>query len=161
MQMNLFSHGPRRSRRRFLAGCSALTLSAAVIPTSVLALPAGQRKNLLDPIGFNQFATCMGNSFRVWQDGVLAGHLVLVEAQPELPNPRVAPRAPDARNEKFSLIFEGSLDSPLTQNTYVFEHASLGGFLMFIVPVYSPRSPRALYQAIFNRPFAPSIRRER
>ena len=148
MQKNVPSRNPFPSRRQFLAGCSALTLSAAALPAAVLSLPFARGRNALDSICFGQFATHVGTFFQVWLDGARAGEVVLVEAQPQ---PASQPGAPDAGNEKFSLIFEGAIDLPLGQYTYLFEHAALGRFLMFIVPVFSERSPRAYYQAIFNR----------
>lgn len=160
MPKSITSPMPFRSRRQFLAGCSAVTLAAAAAPTSVLGLPFLRGKESLDSIGFGHFATHLGTTFRVWQNGVGAGDLALVEARPQPANLPGALEAPDAHNERFSLVFEGPADLPLEQNTYLFDHAALGRFLMFIVPVFSPRSPRAYYEAIFNRPFAQRHRRE-
>ncbi len=59
--------------------------------------------------------------------------------------------APDAMNEKFSLIFRGRSDQKLDQDTYSFYHPEMGKFLMFIVPVSSPRDgTRRFYEAVFN-----------
>jgi hypothetical protein len=59
--------------------------------------------------------------------------------------------APDAMNEKFSLIFRGPSDQDLGQDTYSFYHPEMGKFLMFIVPVSTPRDgTRRFYEAVFN-----------
>ena len=153
MQNNMSNRSPFPSRRQFLAGCSALALTTAAVPASILRAPLTRPANGLDSIGFGHFATQVGTGFSVWQGNARAGELVLVEARPAPSDLPGALPAPDAFNEKFSLIFQGPIQAPLTQDTYLFEHAALGRFLMFIVPVFSPRSPEAYYQAIFNRPF--------
>ncbi len=160
MQKNVASRNRFASRRQFLAGCSAFTLSAAAVPASVLGLPFARGKNSLDSIGFGHFATHVGTIFRVWQDGARTGEVVLVEARAQPANLTGTLEAPDAGNEKFSLIFAGPIEFPLGQDTYVFEHPALGRFLMFIVPVFSELSPRAYYQAIFNRALPGRNRRE-
>ncbi len=66
--------------------------------------------------------------------------------------------APDAWNEKFSLLFRGLPSQPLAQDTYLFEHRMLGRFAMFIVPIGSRNAGYRLYEAIFNRPVGRSAR---
>jgi hypothetical protein len=73
MPKSITSQKPFRSRRQFLAGCSAVTLAAAGAPTSVLGLSFLRGKESLDSIGFGHFATHMGTTFRVWQNGARAG----------------------------------------------------------------------------------------
>jgi hypothetical protein len=159
MQNNMSNRSPFPSRRQFLAGCSALALTTAAVPASILRAPLTRPANGLDSIGFSHFATQVGTNFGVWQGSARAGDMILIEARPSSVDAPGALQAPDAFNEKFSLIFEGSTEAPLSQNTYLFEHAALGRFLMFIVPIFPPRSPRAYYQAIFNRPFQVRNRR--
>jgi hypothetical protein len=153
------NRSPLPSRRQFLAGCSALALTTAAVPASILRGPFARPANGLDSLGFSHFATQVGTNFGVWLGGARAGEVTLIEASPSPVLPTGGLRAPDAFNEKFSLIFEGPIEAALSQDTYLFEHAALGRFQMFIVPVFSPRSPRAYYQAIFNRPFQAPNRR--
>jgi hypothetical protein len=64
----------------------------------------------------------------------------------------MAVAAPDASNEKFSLLFRGPLAQPLSQDTYQCEHKEMGQFAIFIVPVCGKDTRRGrLYEAVFNR----------
>jgi hypothetical protein len=149
------------SRRQFLTGCSALTLAAATAPAAMLAAPFSRRDGPLDAIGFHQFAEHVGTSFRVWQNSAAAVDLILTEAQPKAIIHASALHAPDARNEKFSLMFQGPGEIRLEQDTYIFDHSNLGPFPMFIVPMYSSSKQFSFYQAIFNRPITARNRRGR
>lgn len=64
----------------------------------------------------------------------------------------VASSAPqhERGGERFSLIFRGPVETYLPQSTYRMEHAEIGAFDLFIVPVR--RDDAGLYyEAIFNR----------
>ena len=56
-----------------------------------------------------------------------------------------------ADGEKFSLLFRGDATRRLSQDTYRFEHARLGRFDMFIVPIGREARACCYYEAIFNR----------
>lgn len=136
------------SRRQFLTGCSALTLTASLAPAACLSAFLPVRKVSLDQIRFADFSAQVNTDFVVAQMPV---KLKLVEAK-LLPTFHPPTRiAVDASNEKFSLLFLGAKDPALTQDTYGFEHAGIGRFEMFIVPVASKDANRSYYQAIFNR----------
>jgi hypothetical protein len=141
------------SRRQFLTGCSALTLTASLAPAACLSAFLPVRKVSLDQISFADFSAQVDTVFRVAQKPL---ELKLVEAKlmPTFHPPNRI--AADAGNEKFSLLFSGAKDTALTQDTYFFEHAGIGRFEIFIVPVASRDSSRSYYQAIFNRA-APNI----
>ena len=62
--------------------------------------------------------------------------------------------------EQFSLFFGGNANRPLRQDTYSFEHARLGCFSMFIVPVGCPDPSACRYEAAFNRLTPERLRRE-
>ena len=136
------------SRRQFLTGCSALTLTAGIAPAACLSALWPVRKVTLDQISFADFSAQVDTVFTVDQKPV---ELKLVEAKlmPTFHPPNRM--AIDAGNEKFSLLFSGAKAPALTQDTYIFEHAGIGRFEMFIVPVASRDSSRSYYQAIFNR----------
>jgi hypothetical protein len=136
------------SRRQFLTGCSALTLTAGIAPAACLSALLPVRKVTLDQIRFADFSVQVGTIFSVGQKPV---ELKLVEAKlmPTLHPPNRI--AVDAGNEKFSLLFSGARVPALTQDTHVFEHDGIGRFEMFIVPAVSRDASRSYYQAIFNR----------
>jgi hypothetical protein len=56
----------------------------------------------------------------------------------------------NARQEQFSLVFQGPLQPVLQQNTYSFKHTQLGEFMLFIVPI-GQNGAGIQYQVIFNR----------
>lgn len=66
-------------------------------------------------------------------------------------------RDPDRRENPrwgkrgFSLLFTGSRKRLLPQRSYEVEHAALGEFTLFIVPVFSTDKKTYSYEAIFNR----------
>jgi hypothetical protein len=136
------------SRRQFLTGCSALTLTVGIAPAACLSALLPVRKVTLDQIRFADFSVQVGTIFSVGQKPV---ELKLVEAKlmPTFHPPNRI--AIDAGNEKFSLLFSAAKDPALTQDTYVFEHAGIGRFEMFVVPAASRDASRSYYQAIFNR----------
>jgi hypothetical protein len=53
------------------------------------------------------------------------------------------------RMESFSLIFRGPLEKPFAQGTYDAEHAGLGRFPLFLVPV-ARDADGMRYEAVFN-----------
>jgi hypothetical protein len=58
-------------------------------------------------------------------------------------------RAPP-QQEQFALLFRGPLESPCGQGIWPIDHARLGQFALFLVPV--GRDPQGMqYEAVFNR----------
>jgi hypothetical protein len=53
------------------------------------------------------------------------------------------------RTESFSLIFRGPLERPFPQATYTVQHAGLGSFPLFLVPVAREKDGMR-YEAVFN-----------
>ena len=53
-------------------------------------------------------------------------------------------------SECFSILFRGGSDTPLQQGIHHFDHASMGGFDLFIVPL-GPDGKGMVYEAAFNR----------
>jgi hypothetical protein len=137
------------NRRQFLVGCSALTAAASLAPEAVLASPFRSRDVSPARISLEKFAACRGAHFKVLRPNAIAVGLRLVEVAPwQHVYPQTA-GAEDGQNEKFSLIFGGVNGQALDQDTYVFEHAGIGRFALFIVPIGT--SPD-YYEAVFNRP---------
>ena len=135
------------NRRQFLWTCSVLTLSASLAPAACWTSPSPFREVGLDQLSYTGFSAQVGTLFRL-AHGSGPASLKLVEAK-TLPSHSPAE---DARNEKFSLLFTGSKDRSLAQNTHRFEHPKLGTFEMFIVPIGHQDSSRVYYEAVFNRP---------
>lgn len=54
------------------------------------------------------------------------------------------------RQEAFSIVFRGALDSPLQQGLFDLEHEKLGSFAIFMTPI--ARQPDGFhYESCFNR----------
>lgn len=147
-------------RRQFLAACSALTLSATLSPATLLAGRARPSAIAPDRISFARFSAQVGTAFRVWANSEVAANLLLVEAKAKDDPSRLAPRGGDGLNERFSLMFLGTREEPLEQDTYLFEHSRIGAFPMFIVPLHSHSRECSYYEAIFNRRLASRSRHE-
>lgn len=136
------------SRRRFLVTGSKVALAAGLVPSLLLGrshfwerpvTPAGQ----LTPSTFRGLERAQ---FAV-RSGLLKTNLELVSISQE----RVRPLPGTGKIVDFSLIFRGSSTSPLEQDTYRFEHGSIGSFDLFVVPVDDGGSGQQHYQVIFNQ----------
>jgi hypothetical protein len=53
--------------------------------------------------------------------------------------------------EGFSLLFRGSTDKTLKQNTYLIEHKTLGMFSFLLVPIGTKDKRAPHYEAVVNR----------
>jgi hypothetical protein len=95
-----------------------------------------------------EFAACLGSRFAVYSGGDLGVvELTLVEARALENTP--PPYLDGVRREPFTLRFQGSRLLPLGQKTYPIEHARLGAFAMFLVPVGPSSDGHRRYEAIF------------
>ena len=56
-----------------------------------------------------------------------------------------------AGKEGFSLVFRGSSDKPLKQNTYLIQHEKLGMFSFLLVPIGTKDKRAPYYEAVINR----------
>lgn len=102
----------------------------------------------LAEVPFAALARLVQTRFPVHSGAGRASTLVLEEAR------RASARMDggDSGLEVFSLIFSGNPACALEQGTYGFEHARLGRFEMFIVPVDRAQAGRIRYEAVFQRP---------
>lgn len=139
------------NRRVFLAQCSKLALAGGLAPAAVLAKPSGVWDVSLSNVGFKDFAAQVGTSFQVRRPQGSPLNLVLLDASPSATNSATGSSGGDAGNERFSLVFMGPTAAPLGQDTYTFEHARIGRFAMFIVPLHSNSGEYSWYEAVFNR----------
>ena len=60
-------------------------------------------------------------------------------------------RTSNGTKEAFSLTFRGSTETTLHQETFMIEHAKLGMFSLFIVPIVAKDKSSRYYEAIINR----------
>ena len=144
------------TRRKFLKDCSAITVMAMAAPIGVCAAPnLPVRQKSPEALSCSAFAAQRNTHFQICgPNGVVTVKLDEVRIAPE-PPPQPGKRPlPDAGNEKFSLIFSGARREMLEQETYVFEHETLGRMSLFIVPVFTRHPEKIDYEAVFNRPRA-------
>jgi hypothetical protein len=97
---------------------------------------------MLENLHLEQFSQHLNSKFSARREPAVAVELQLVEAQSTGSTPGY---------EQFSLLFRGPLNHLLEQSTYSFEHAEIGTFDMFIVPIKQDQEG-LYYQAIINRP---------
>ena len=97
---------------------------------------------MLEDFTLETFSGRLGETFRVGE-GADAFDLELVEAIAGIARPHAGGRVP------FSLVFHGPLEPVLPQRIYPFEHAELGTFDLFIVPL-GPDDGHMQYEAVFG-----------
>lgn len=144
------------TRRKFLLDCSAITAAALVAPVEVIAqtVAPGRRCKSPGELSYSAFAEQLNTPFRIWASPTRTVTVQLAEvslARSKLSRPGRRP-PPDAAHEKFSLIFSGSRRDLLEQDSYEFEHETLGRFTFFIVPIFTRNPEKMDYEAVINRP---------
>lgn len=87
------------------------------------------------------FAPLIGGMFRIHVDDASPVEVELIAAQP-YDDMHPGRRAP------FSIVFRGPSQQVLVQRTYRVEHAQLGTFDLFIVPI-GPDETGMRYEAVF------------
>jgi hypothetical protein len=142
------------NRRQFLTGCSALALAANLAPAVCLSGFLPGRKAIFDQLNFTTFSAQMGTVFNIRRKAI---ELKLVDAKLHSSSRSSVCATTGARGEIFSLLFSGPGNRPLTQDTYRFEHNTMGCFEIFIVPVPGRDPSRTYYHAVFNRMVQPVL----
>src|SRR3954462_8038303 len=142
------------SRRQFLAVSSAAVMTTLAFPGRGFAeeRTAPMKERSIEELRLATFASQLNSTFQVVDAPVGRVELKLIEAKGTRVSPRQRADAPDAHNEKFSLIFSGPAEPRMAQRIYRFEHAKIGTFEMFIVPIVTETKEQQNYQAVFNRP---------
>ena len=100
-----------------------------------------ERMTTLENLQLNSFSEHLNTKFRVSTGGDESLELELVEAKDLGSSPR---------QERFTLLFRGPSAVALEQKMYKIDHASLGSFDLFLVPVGARQGYRE-YEAVFNR----------
>ena len=93
---------------------------------------------MLDTLGYEDFSAQLNTNFRLEE---VETTLELIEAN----------RIKSAPNqEAFSLVFLGTKDFVLPQQTYTMTHENLGAGMIFLVPIEQSEAGTK-YEALFNR----------
>jgi hypothetical protein len=90
---------------------------------------------------YEAFAGCLNQKFCVHLDGGEPLETELVDVSEHLLS---------ERQERFSLVFRGANDRFLGQGTRTIEHAQLGRFDLFLVPIGQDEAG-TYYESCFNR----------
>jgi len=149
-------------RRKFLCDCSAAVAALALAPGAA-AFSSGNRETPQpgQSLDYAAFAAQINTPFQVQVAEGQVVHLQLIKARQAAPRPIAAGRrpAPDANNERFSLIFSGPVAGPLPAAIYSFTHPQLGRFAIYIGEIGARENHFIRYEAVFNQPAATFVSR--
>ncbi len=104
----------------------------------------------LEQLTLDRFAVLVTTRFRLRSNTAGQIDLVLVEAATIPPIAPVGAVGARARQDRFHLHFDGPEHRLLPQGIYRLEHASLGTFELFLVPI-GREAGIVRYEAVFNR----------
>jgi hypothetical protein len=144
------------SRRKFLRAGTLVAISAGIPLRTLVAetlsqpssfLPANTQLNAGLYLNRETFSRYLNTKFSFSHEAVEAVAVKLIEVNDLTPN-TVGPAA--AGKECFALVFRGSHNAPLRQETYTVTHESLGKFDMLVVPI-ARNKEGVYYEAVFNR----------
>jgi len=99
---------------------------------------------MLEHLSLESFRGLVGDHFRVR----LAPEDVVTLALMEVSEQGRGTSSAQA-GDFFALLFNGPVSRPLAQGTYAFEHALIGAFALFIVPI-GAGSDGFRYEAVFS-----------
>ena len=136
----------RSSRREFLKRGTLVALAAGV-PLSVAETVAG-KSTATSPAGslsLDAFKSQKGTTFLINEEAAKV-KVTLIDVRNFASRKQTA-----AGKDGFSLLFRGSSDSILKQNTYLLEHDRLGMFSFLIVPIRTRDTRAPYYEAVVNR----------
>ena len=132
------------TRRDFLRAAGALAGAAAVLAAGV-----GQQVSPPPALVRATFAGLLGDDFAVRVPGAAPLALQLTRVRDLAATAAGKALAGPGSRTSFSILFRGPIGRPLSQDTYDFDHARLGPFPLFIVPLV-PAPDAVYYEAIFN-----------
>lgn len=96
---------------------------------------------MLEILHLDSFSEHLNTKFRIYGSDSTVLEIELIEAADDESTPR---------QERFSLIFRGPLQTFLPQGTYRIEHDKMGPLDLFLVPIAQVEDGFH-YQAVFNR----------
>jgi hypothetical protein len=149
-------------RRKFLGDCSAAVAALAVAPASFGFSGVNRGTTRFGhALDYAAFAAQVNTPFRVQAAEGRVVKLRLIKARQAAHRPPASGRrpAPDANNEKFSLLFTGPVASPLPAAIHSFRHPQLGRCEIYIGEIGVREDDLIRYEAVFNQPAAMSISR--
>jgi hypothetical protein len=103
---------------------------------------------MLEAFTIDTFLPLLGDTFRMQMDAASTAEVELVEASP-LGTPGGAPPASEPARGAFELVFRAPRGPLPVQRIYRLEHAALGSFELFLVPI-GPDEHGMRYQAVFT-----------
>jgi hypothetical protein len=145
------------SRRKFLRAGTLVAISAGIPLRSLIAEtlsqpsplhPANSQLNSGLYLDRETFSRYLNTKFSFSHGDVKAFAVKLIEVNDLTPE-TAGGSAADGK-ECFAVVFIGSHNAPLRQETYTVTHESLGKFDMLVVPIASDPAG-VYYEAIFNR----------
>jgi hypothetical protein len=152
---------PIMDRRRFVGAAAAMVgvLGSKAFHAEVYAdttanvhdtaLEPFRGTIMLDRVNVSVFEACLGQTFRARSTDGTVSDLELFAATALEPRPGLAHLG--IREDPFSLMFRTSPGAALAQGNFTLEHARLGSFDLFMVPVGVSKPGDPLYlQAIFG-----------
>jgi len=107
----------------------------------------GGRGIMLDKVSVSVFVECLGSAFRIHPESGHPLEVELIEVTPLGSHCDVSSAV--AQRDAFSIVFRGPAEPVLPQQIYALEHAKLGRFELFLVPL-GPDSRGMRYEAVFN-----------
>lgn len=96
---------------------------------------------MLESFTIETFSGHLGESFRLYPDAASPLEVELVSA--------TGPDESTGDARPFSIVFRGPADTLLPQRIYQMEHAGIGSFELFLVPI-APDEEGHRYEAVFN-----------
>jgi hypothetical protein len=99
---------------------------------------------MLEEFEVGTFAPRLGETFRIKAAVSEWTELTLIEA-----TALVTGAAATGRRAPFSIVFRGPSDPVMPQGTYRVEHAAIGAFELFLVPI-GPDQAGMRYEAVFG-----------
>ena len=156
------------SRRKFMkagimvAACAGIPLQAqftnsqeagsrrSTTPPAIEALPEIET-DVLSYYNRSTFAPHVNTEFRVRLNSSKVRRIKLVEVRDYMDASAQQRTMVGTNEECFSLFFTAPSGKTFPQNTYEVEHAALGKFMLFIVPVGMRTSGDQYFEAAFNR----------
>jgi hypothetical protein len=133
------------SRREFLKRGTFVALAAVPLALTEKASAMVTAKSTPAGLNMKSFRSQLGTNFVINHQAQKI-KIKLVDV-----NSFASSKQTAAGKEGFSLIFRGPQDTPLNQDTYLFEHEQLGMFSFLIVPVRTKDTRAPYYEAVVNR----------
>lgn len=103
---------------------------------------------MLESFTVDTFSPLEGDAFVMHLDPTNEIHLQLVEAV-SMGGPDPTDARPAGRRRPFTLVFRGPRSPVAIQRIYRLDHATLGSFELFLVPL-GPDARGMLYEAVFT-----------